>query len=1023
MEEHEESSESLAPIYTKDGQWKSTRANIVAQRSIALIPSPTTYKETPYSTLETLLTQSTLITQATAGKQGTYTAENMVQLSIMSTSQQYQMSVEANPALHADRPGLPSESLIADAHTRLSLIFNSFVGQHRVSGSQGTNGLALVLYCPLEGGEYVIDATVHELAQRSGATVTTIDLAQLINEQPRSFWEDASKSSQDKESNSDSKSKPESANDTGYFKMHEPITSNRICDLVDMAIREPSGDPTVGDTSEKHRRIVYVRDFGFLATFAPECYKRIVKDSQDQVDGDTGSTELGKTSITVILGASPLLVKDGLFQKSDPRTLTRRDSSPDLMSLLTSRRSKPETKPESETPGSWGEGEDADKAREERLRRQHEMWNSNTLSSHIHDHLTKVGVSAEKGRGRSSRSKCIPACIVVPKKRNLEQERFSREKRRLKLNELQVRMALLASGGELESLTDVVESRFKEQLIECDVIQQVADRALSFALSLPSNSSSSAHPTISWEAYCDAWKRQEERDRERAQWMESSVLMENKSSDDSNEDDGESSSSSSDSSSNSGDYIPTSNRSKDKKDTTDPVVERVKNEGMDSYERQMLDCLIRPDDLQSGFDAVHLPDSTIETIRTVVSLQLVCPEAFQTGILKQYNMSGALLFGPPGTGKTLLAKAIAKESGARMLSVKPSDILERCVGEEEKKVQALFKLARRLKPCVIFIDEVDALFGARMSARNDNSSRWRTDMLTQFTQEMDGMLSSDVIVIGATNRPFDLDDAIIRRLPCRILVDLPDTNARQAILKILLLNENLGSDVNLAELASQTPHFSGSDLKHLCVMAAFESAKELAKISWIDEKGKKGKKPGSAVSALGNLSPATSESGIEEVDAPIASTAATANDAESRLADVPQTRTISKRHLAHALGQVRASTSEMQSSLTELRRWNEQFGSGSRSSRTNGVAVPGPALSGPGQTWINGTGINTHGMGTSVMDGPGTYGSGAYGSGSYGSEMRVHGMNGSTGHVVDVNYVPPPRGTYLRSLGIDLDAK
>ncbi|CAE6429887.1 unnamed protein product [Rhizoctonia solani] len=435
----------------------------------------------------------------------------------------------------------------------------------------------------------------------------------------------------------------------------------------------------------------------------------------------------------------------------------------------------------------------------------------------------------------------------------------------------------------------------------------------------------------------------------------------------------------------------------------------------------MLDCLIRPDDLQSGFDAVHLPDSTIETIRTVVSLQLVCPEAFQTGILKQYNMSGALLFGPPGTGKTLLAKAIAKESGARMLSVKPSDILERCVGEEEKKVQALFKLARRLKPCVIFIDEVDALFGARMSARNDNSSRWRTDMLTQFTQEMDGMLSSDVIVIGATNRPFDLDDAIIRRLPCRILVDLPDTNARQAILKILLLNENLGSDVNLAELASQTPHFSGSDLKRECT--SLDSAKELAKISWIDEKGKKGKKPGSAVSALGNLSPATSESGIEEVDAPIASTAATANDAESRLADAPQTRTIAKRHLAHALGQVRASTSEMQSSLTELRRWNEQFGSGSRSSRTNGVAVPGPALSGPGQTWINGTGINTQGMGTSVMDGPGTYGSGAYGPGSYGSEMRVHGMNGSTGHVVDVNYVPPPRGTYLRSLGIDLDAK
>ncbi|ELU39244.1 hypothetical protein AG1IA_06726 [Rhizoctonia solani AG-1 IA] len=177
MEEHEESSESLVPIYTKDGQWRYRGVSAERQGEDGLSVA-NLYK----GALGNALLDPTDTSNTLDANHASYSC-------IMSTSQQYQMSVEANPALHADRPGLPSESLIADAHTRLSLIFNSFVGQHRVSGSQGTNGLALVLYCPLEGGEYVIDATVHELAQRSEATVTTIDLAQLINEKPRSFWE------------------------------------------------------------------------------------------------------------------------------------------------------------------------------------------------------------------------------------------------------------------------------------------------------------------------------------------------------------------------------------------------------------------------------------------------------------------------------------------------------------------------------------------------------------------------------------------------------------------------------------------------------------------------------------------------------------------------------------------------------------------------------------------------------------------------------------------------------------------
>lgn len=136
-----------------------------------------------------------------------------------------------------------------------------------------------------------------------------------------------------------------------------------------------------------------------------------------------------------------------------------------------------------------------------------------------------------------------------------------------------------------------------------------------------------------------------------------------------------------------------------------------------------------------------------------------------------------------------------------------------CVGESEKLVRGLFKLARRLHPCVIFIDELDALFGARTHAGQQSSARWHTSMLTEFMQEMDGLMASKVVVIGATNRPFDLDDAVLRRLPCRMLIDLPDKPAREAILKILLREEALAEDVKLEGLAGSTDRYSGSDLK------------------------------------------------------------------------------------------------------------------------------------------------------------------------------------------------------------------
>ena len=166
-------------------------------------------------------------------------------------------------------------------------------------------------------------------------------------------------------------------------------------------------------------------------------------------------------------------------------------------------------------------------------------------------------------------------------------------------------------------------------------------------------------------------------------------------------------------------------------------------------------------------------------------------------------MTGCLLFGPPGTGKTLVVRALAKEAGCRMLAISPSDVMDmvcrfidvprlrvahfcvflrKYVGEGEKLVRSVFSLARRLAPCVVFIDEIDSLFGARSSSRDTGGGFVHRGVITEFMQEMDGLKTSNtdnVIVIGATNRPFDLDDAVLRRLPRRLLVDLPGESERE----------------------------------------------------------------------------------------------------------------------------------------------------------------------------------------------------------------------------------------------------
>lgn len=179
--------------------------------------------------------------------------------------------------------------------------------------------------------------------------------------------------------------------------------------------------------------------------------------------------------------------------------------------------------------------------------------------------------------------------------------------------------------------------------------------------------------------------------------------------------------------------------------------------------------------------------------------------------------NGILMVGPPGTGKTLLVKAVAGEANVPFFSISGSDFVEMFVGTGASRVRDMFKTAQKSAPCIIFIDEIDAVGrqrGAGMGGGNDE----REQTLNQLLVEMDGMTdNAGIVVIAATNRPDVLDPALLRsgRFDRRVTVSLPDIKGREAILQVHARNKKLASDVSLANLAKRTPGFSGADLANV----------------------------------------------------------------------------------------------------------------------------------------------------------------------------------------------------------------
>ena len=225
------------------------------------------------------------------------------------------------------------------------------------------------------------------------------------------------------------------------------------------------------------------------------------------------------------------------------------------------------------------------------------------------------------------------------------------------------------------------------------------------------------------------------------------------------------------------------------------------------------------------FDDVAGADEEKDELKEIVDF-LKGPERYRQ--LGARIPKGVLLVGPPGTGKTLLAKAVAGEAGVPFFSISGSDFVEMFVGVGASRVRDLFENAKKNAPCIIFIDEIDAV-GRHRGAGLGGGHDEREQTLNQLLVEMDGFGANEgVIIIAATNRPDILDPALLRpgRFDRQVVVDAPDVKGREAILKVHSKGKPLASDIDLSVLAKTTVGFSGADLENLMNEAALSAARK-----------------------------------------------------------------------------------------------------------------------------------------------------------------------------------------------------
>ncbi|KAJ3671050.1 hypothetical protein LUZ60_008476 [Juncus effusus] len=349
---------------------------------------------------------------------------------------------------------------------------------------------------------------------------------------------------------------------------------------------------------------------------------------------------------------------------------------------------------------------------------------------------------------------------------------------------------------------------------------------------------------------------------------------------------------------------PSGNKGESEKPTASfPPVKELPPDN--EFEKRIRPEVIPASDIGVTFDDIGALSDIKSSLQELVMLPLRRPDLFKGGILKPCK--GILLFGPPGTGKTMLAKAIANEAGASFINVSMSTITSKWFGEDEKNVRALFTLAAKVSPTIIFVDEVDSMLGQRTRAGEHEAMR---KIKNEFMTHWDGLLTKTnerILVLAATNRPFDLDEAIIRRFERRIMVGLPIAESRELILRTLLSKEQV-EELDYKELAVMTEGFSGSDLKNLCVTAAYRPVRELIEKEMQKELGEKEKEKKEKSEEEGSPSNKFVKEENEEPTITL--------------------RPLTMQDLKIAKNQVSASFASEGAVMGELKQWNDLYGEG-----------------------------------------------------------------------------------------------
>ena len=251
----------------------------------------------------------------------------------------------------------------------------------------------------------------------------------------------------------------------------------------------------------------------------------------------------------------------------------------------------------------------------------------------------------------------------------------------------------------------------------------------------------------------------------------------------------------------------------DKGDETDEEKKKL--------EEQLSGCIVQEKPNVKWEDVAGL-EKAKEALKEAVIFPIKFPQLFQG---KRKPWKGILLYGPPGTGKSYLAKAAATETHGNFFSVSAANIVSKWMGESEKLIKGLFDMARKNKPAVIFLDEIDSVMGARSDNENDATRRIKTEFLIQ----MQGVGNDDegILVLGATNIPWGLDPAVRRRFQKKIYISLPELDARKVMFEINLKGTpNTLTDEQMEDLAARTDGFSGSDISTLTQDAIFEPVRK-----------------------------------------------------------------------------------------------------------------------------------------------------------------------------------------------------